>query len=215
MIKAIVFDMDGVLIDSEPANLALIADFFQAHGKCASESYLHSLVGRSAHDTWDLTAAAWGDEITYEAYHEEFQKYWEEHPFDYPTILMPHVKELLIWLKEHGYRIAVASSSRLNKIKEVLQVCEIIDYFDVIISGEQCTKSKPDPEIYVRAAELLELPVSECLAVEDSKAGIASCVAAHMKVVARVDTRFGANPEAADFQIYDMMDLIQICEQYR
>lgn len=215
MIEAVIFDMDGVLIDSEPANVDLISQFFQIHGKYASAQYLRSLVGRSAHDTWHLTKAAWQEDITYEEYHQQFQAFQANHPIDYPSILYPQVKEVLAWLKEQGYLVAVASSSRLVKIKEVLKKCDIETYFDAIISGEQCIHSKPDPEIYRKAAQLLHVPVERCLAIEDSNAGIASCKGANMKVVALVDPRYGADPSQADAQIDEMRELIDVLKHMR
>lgn len=216
MIKAVIFDMDGVLIDSEPANLEQIRSFFKLHGKCAEEAYLYSLVGRSAHDTWDITANAWKTPITYDEYHQAFQAYCEQETMDYPSLLFPHTKELLQWLKEEGYLVAVASSSKLRKIKEVLQACEITSYFDVMLSGEMFQRSKPDPEIYIKSAEALGVLVSECIAIEDSKAGIASCLAANMKVIARVDERFGADATLADEQIHNFLEVKQLLiDKYR
>lgn len=213
MIKAVIFDMDGVLIDSEPANLEVIRSFFQAHQKQAEDAYLYSLVGRSSHDTWNLTAKAWGTPITYEAFHSEFQAFSAQVEFDYPSLLFPHTKDLLAWLKEEGYHVALASSSKLAKIKEVLAACEITQYFDVIMSGEMFQRSKPDPEIYIKSAEALGCTIEECIAIEDSKAGIASCIAAHMKVIARVDHRFGADAALADEQIHDFLEVKTLLEQ--
>lgn len=210
MIKAVIFDMDGVLIDSEPANLKIIQDFFAAHGKTAEDDYLHSLVGRSIHDTWHLTSAAWKDPISFDAYCELYEQYRKEHPIHYPEILFPEVKEILLWLKNEGYQIAVASSSKLRTIKRVMGQCELEDMFDLYMSGEMFEKSKPDPEIYIKTAQKLGLSVQECIAVEDSKAGIASCLAAHMKVIARIDLRFGADPEKADYQVNNLIEIKEI-----
>lgn len=210
MIKAVIFDMDGVLIDSEPANLAVIKGFFESHGKQASEEYLVSLVGRSIHDTWDLTSNAWQEPITFEAYHAMYQVYREQHPIDYEAILFPHVKELLAWLKQEGYQVAIASSSKLRTIERVLSQCNLSDFFDLKMSGEMFEKSKPNPEIYLKSASNLGLDVKECIAVEDSKAGLAACLAANMPVIAKIDERFGADPNVADYKINDILEIKMI-----
>lgn len=215
MIKAVIFDMDGVLIDSEPANLKIIKDFFAEYGKEADDTYLHSLVGRSIHDTWHITAAAWKEAIEFDAYCALYEQYRKEHPIHYPDILFPEVKEILSWLHNEGYQIAVASSSKLRTIKKVMAQCKLEDQFDLYMSGEMFKKSKPDPEIYIKTAQKLGCEISECIAVEDSKAGIASCLAARMKVIARIDRRFGANPDEADFQVNHLLEIKEILKSLK
>lgn len=210
MIKAVIFDMDGVLIDSEPVNLQIIKDFFAEHGKHAEDAYLHALVGRSIHDTWHLTSAAWKEPISFEAYCALYEQYRKKHPINYPDILFPEVKDVLAWLKQENYKIAVASSSKLRTIKRVMEQCCLEGIFDLYMSGEMFEKSKPDPEIYIKSAEKLGLPVAECIAIEDSKAGIASCLAANMKVIARIDTRFGADPNKADYKVHNLLEIKEI-----
>lgn len=207
MIQAVIFDMDGVLIDSEPPNLQLIADFFALHGKHATQDYLNSLVGRSTKDTWANTLAAWGEAITPEAYQERFQAYREQHPLHYPSLLFDDVKELLEWLKQANYTLAVASSTRLDVVKQVLIDCGIIDYFSIVVSGADCTHSKPDPEIYLHAASVLGLDPSACVAIEDSTAGMLSARSAGMQVIAKIDERYGADPDLADTKVHHLIEI--------
>ena len=212
MIKAVIFDMDGVLIDSEPANLQLIFDFFALSGKHADETYLQSLVGRSFKDTWPLTLAAWGEAITPSEYQSRFGEYRQAHPLDYPSLLFDGVKELLAWLKEAGYVLAVASSTQLDVVKKVMVDCGIMNYFDAIISGADCKHSKPDPEIYLRAADILHIPVAQCVAIEDSAAGMESAHRAGMKVIAKIDDRYGANADMADAKVHEMLEIKTIVQ---
>lgn len=202
--------MDGVLIDSEPVNLQLIKSFYEEHGHIASTDFLNSLVGRSQHDTWDICKKQWEEDISFERYNEMYQAYRNAHSIDYKSILFPQVIELLTWLKEKGFKIAVASSSRMHTIDKVLKACEIESFFDLKMSGEMFEKSKPDPEIYIKTAENLGFDVSDCIAVEDSKAGIASCLAANMKVIAKIDLRYGANPDLATMKVHDLSEIKSI-----
>lgn len=210
MIKAVIFDMDGVLIDSEPVNLQIIREFYLAHGKQAEESYLRALVGRSIHDTWHLSKEQWKDDISFEAYTALYHDFRLVHPIDYPSILFPDVKPLMIWLKEQGYKLAIASSSKLHTIENVIKQCALEDIFDIKMSGEMFKKSKPDPEIYVATARNLGFPVEECIAIEDSKAGMTSCIAANMKVIAKIDLRYGADPSQADYQVENLLEVKDI-----
>lgn len=211
--KAVVFDMDGVLIDSEPANLKIIYDFFKEHDKHAETDFLLSLVGRSQHDTADIVLDAWGENISFDEYCTLYQAYRDTHPIDYQEILFPGVEETLAWLKKAGYLVAVASSSKMRTIEKVLTQTKLLSYFDVCMSGEMFEKSKPDPEIYIRTAEKLGVDVKDCLAIEDSKAGLASACASGMKVAAKVDLRFGADPSVAHYQIQQLLDIKTILQE--
>lgn len=213
MIRAVIFDMDGVLIDSEPANLQLIRDFYHEYHKTVSEKYLQSVVGKSDRDAWQDTLKEWGEEVSYEDYYDLFDKFADSHPFQYQKLVFPEVSKILAWLKNENYQIALASSSKMATIQKVLKQLEIEDYFDVILSGEMFKASKPDPEIYLTAARLLNLEVGECIAIEDSNAGIASCIAAKMKVIARIDERFGADADRADFKVSQLMELTNILKK--
>lgn len=215
MIKAVIFDMDGVLIDSEPENLAIIRNFYEAHDKVASDAYLLSLVGRSQHDTWDLTLAAWGEDIAFDTYCDKFKAFRDVYPIDYQKILFPGVIETLTWLKQEGYKIAVASSSKMRTINHVLQTCNLESFFDLKMSGEMFTYSKPNPEIYLESAKQLGFDIDQCIAVEDSSAGIAACKNANMKVIAKIDPRYGADPMIANYQIHDIPDLQAILRSLR
>lgn len=98
----------------------------------------------------------------------------------------------------------MASATAYDKVKEILAEVGVLPWFDLVISGESVKKSKPDPEIYLKAAELLGVLPSECIAIEDSTVGITAAHRAGVKVVALKDERFDFDRSLADGEIKDL-----------
>lgn len=202
MIQGIIFDMDGVLVDTEPVYLELVKKFLSSCQIRVTDSELMDLVGAS-HKTFQQKLAQWWERDTREEREPEeldawFEAYCNKHPFHYSTVLNPGVRETLEQLKSSGYKIALASSSPRKDIRKVLTDCRLDTAFTVIVSGEQFQRSKPDPEIYRYTLEQLGLPASKCLAVEDSAYGITAASLAGIRVIAKREERFGFSQSQAD-----------------
>ena len=103
--------------------------------------------------------------------------------------------------------VAVASSSRMEKIGEVRRACQLQELFDFCLSGEMCSAPKPAPDIYLAAAARLDLPPQECVVIEDSTYGIQAAKRAGMRVIARKDDRFGFDQSLADAFFHDYLEL--------
>lgn len=93
------------------------------------------------------------------------------------------VEELLKYLKETGYKIAIASSTRSALVKEQIEDAGLMKYFDVIVGGDQVKKSKPEPDIFLKAAELLVVKPENAYVIEDSYNGIRAAKSAHMRPI--------------------------------
>lgn len=207
---AVVFDMDGVLVDSEPANLEQLAQFFAQYDVIASDEFMHSLVGSSieytARECTKLLHKDWSI--------EEFNAYFDEfaltHPVLYKEILHVGAKETITWLREKGFATAIASSAPFANIQRMIQECELDGLFDVILSGEMFEESKPNPEIYITAAQKLGVAPEACVAVEDSHFGIEAGKRAGMYTVAYEDERFGTDQSKADTKIQTLSGLIEV-----
>lgn len=208
--RAVVFDMDGVLVDSEPANMEQLVGFFAEHGVLASEGFLHSLVGSSIEYTAMESTKLMKKDWSIEEFNHHLDEYALRHPVLYQAILHPGVKETLLWLHEHGYRTAIASSAPYENIKRMIQECELDGLFDVVLSGEMFEESKPNPEIYLTAAEKLGLSPEECVAVEDSHFGIEAAKRAGMYTIAYEDDRFGVDQSKANHKIKKLKELIAL-----
>ncbi|HDL2079701.1 TPA: HAD-IA family hydrolase, partial [Enterococcus faecium] len=117
-------------------------------------------------------------------------KYWKSQKIDYLDIFPNILIEQLEWLKKKKIKMAIASSSPMDTINEVVTTCKIESYFDCLISGRDLPESKPNPTIFLKASEQLRIPVEECLVIEDSYNGIKAGKRANMKVLAIKDKRF-------------------------
>ena len=113
-------------------------------------------------------------------------------------------------LKARGVRVALASSSPMDSIEEVLNACGLSDAFEYVVSGEQFKESKPEPDIYLHALDLLGLPANRCCCVEDSVPGITAGKRAGLTVIAKREERFGFSQDAADKIIDQLPDLLEL-----
>ncbi|HAP8508890.1 TPA: HAD family hydrolase, partial [Enterococcus faecium] len=136
-------------------------------------------------------------------------KYWKSQKIDYLDIFPNILIEQLEWLKKKKIKMAIASSSPMDTINEVVTTCKIESYFDCLISGRDLPESKPNPTIFLKASEQLRIPVEECLVIEDSYNGIKAGKRANMKVLAIKDKRFSQDVSLADDVIYDIKYLRQ------
>ena len=132
------------------------------------------------------------------------------HPAGYAALLNPGVRETVAELKGLGVRVALASSSPMDNIMHVLEVCGLSDAFEHVTSGEQFLESKPNPEIYLHTLDLLGLPATSCCCVEDSVPGIAAGKAAGLTVIAKREDRFGFSQELADAVVDSIADILAL-----
>ena len=188
-IKAVIFDMDGVLIDSEPVYLHHQYTHLKPSYPWITLESMYPLVGISGQEYMPFMAklcrrtddAAFRQEM--DAMNAGCRVY-------YPDILRKEVRPLLHELKQMGLQVALASSSSRECIEQVLTQCKIRELFDCIVSGHEFTHSKPDPEIYRFTMDKLGRKPEECLIVEDSTYGVQAGTAAGGVVAALRDERF-------------------------
>lgn len=202
--KALIFDMDGVIVDSEPYNMLRVLGYVRSFRPETTEAEMYQVVGRTKEDVWTRIAGVIGQGKSWEEARSDFEKNWKpyhELSVNYKEIFRPDTIRILKWARKHGMRTAVASATAYEKVKEILTEVGVAPYLDLIVSGESCERSKPDPAIYLKAAGLLGVPVEECLAIEDSTVGITAAHRAGIKVIALKDDRFGFDRSLADAEI--------------
>jgi HAD superfamily hydrolase (TIGR01509 family) len=180
--EAVVFDMDGVLLDSEPLHHIVLNDVLATEGKHLSFEEYKRYIGTTLESTWSDVIRRFDLQGPIDHYILQYDEGILE-SYRRHSVIAPGVRQLLDLISERGLRRAVASSSRTSWVEAALETLGIRADFELIVTGDMVTHSKPHPEIYQLAAERLSLDPRRCLAVEDSPAGTASATAAGMSVV--------------------------------
>lgn len=211
--KAVIFDMDGVIVDTEAYYQREQRRFVNEMGLNVSDQEILDLVGQS-HQTFQRVLADWwsraGRELTLDAAEQTYRDWEALHPCDYKAILNPGVADTIDELRSRGVRVALASSSPMDSILAVLEACDLSDKFELIVSGKDFHESKPNPAIYFYTIEKLDLDASECCCIEDSVPGIAAGKAAGLTVFAKREDRFGFSQDRADAIIDQIPDILGI-----
>lgn len=211
MIKAVIFDMDGIIIDSEPEYLVKDLEFARAKNPNVRLEDLFGMVGSSREDAWGCMARAVDNGQTWEELRDEFRESRDVYTeMDYRKLFRPEIRKILDFLKARGLQLALASSTQLSIIDRVVTENDIKHYFEVIVSGAQFQRSKPDPEIYHHTAALLGLPEAECLVIEDSTFGVTAASRAGMKIAALIDHRFHFDQSLADYRMERLDEIREI-----
>lgn len=187
---AVIFDMDGLLLDTE--RLAL--DAF--HSTCSAfnlddltDVYM-KCIGTNAEMGKSILKDGLKGIADFEAFSLMWEREYRKITEGRPIPLKEGAEELINYIEKIGKPMAVATSSDYGSAKKKLQHSGILHFFEHIIGGDQVVRSKPDPEIYLKAASALLTEPSKCLAFEDSKNGVKAAVAAGMTVVQIPDLVF-------------------------
>lgn len=211
--QAVIFDMDGVIVDSERFYYDQLDEMYSAEGIFVPREELCRAVGASYKD-FKSNLVRWfamgGVDLSPEEAEARYDAWAAVHPADYAALLNPGVRETVAELKGLGVRVALASLSPMDNIMHVLEVCGLSDAFEHVASGEQFLESKPNPEIYLHTLDLLGLPATSCCCVEDSVPGIAAGKAAGLTVIAKREDRFGFSQELADAVVDSIADILAL-----
>ena len=179
MIRAVICDLDGLLFDSERRTRAAWQTAMRSLGHELDDVFYTTLIGRKIAISEGMVAERFAVDV------ETFRERWrgEHHHVvtSVPVAPRPGALELIAWLEQHSIPRAIATSSIRADAERTLG--PVIHRFHAIVTGDQVTRGKPDPEIYLRAAAALGVDPSECAALEDSEPGIAAAHAAGMRAM--------------------------------
>lgn len=170
--KAVVFDMDGVIFDSERAVMQCWKEVASRHNIPNIEKAILACTGTTMVRTREIMLNLYGADFPYDEYARESSVIFHSRYDGGRLPMKPGVKELLTFLKEHDKKIALASSTRQQVVTDELRDAGVIEYFDRIICGDMVSRSKPAPDIFLKACEELNISPSDSYAIEDSYNGI-------------------------------------------
>lgn len=175
--------MDGVLFDTEKLCMDGWRQVASKRGIAGMEKVAVRCIGLNGNDTKRLVLSHYGQDFAYEEFREEVSAWVEERIEKNGLPVKKGVNRILPYLKQSGTAIGLASSSRYTSVVSHLKQAEIIDFFQVIVTGDMIEHSKPQPDIYLLACRKLGVEPCQAVAVEDSPNGIRSACAAGMKVI--------------------------------
>ncbi|MCK5152845.1 MAG: HAD family phosphatase [Spirochaetales bacterium] len=182
--KCIIFDMDGVLIDSEPLHFDFESRLFKSLGITVSREQHETFVGTTSKTMWTIIKQTNNLPFTVSELilkgQSEFLVYLENKNSLEPIL---GITELLNKLKNDGYILALASSSPHRLINYILSNCNLEKFFKVRVSGDDVNYGKPNPEIFLNTSELTGVKPNDCLVIEDSANGVRAAVKAGMKCI--------------------------------
>ena len=209
MLKAVIFDVDGTLLDTERIYIQAWKEAAAEQGYVMPDELLRKTRAIDAKVAAQILEEEIGNGFSYQKTRPIRVRIAEEIIERESPILKPGVLELLSFLREKGIRLSVASSTKTKTTKEHLQINGIADWFEVIVGGDMITKGKPNPDIFLKAAELLGEAPENCIVVEDSPAGIRAGSAAGMKTVL-VPDQAAITQEIIDLSDVQMKSLLEI-----
>ena len=208
-LKAVLFDMDGVIVDTEPLHRKTYFKMFDDFGMDVSEELYTTFTGASTKRVCETLKTQFGLEESWEDLaaikRNYFKHYFDTDPdFD----LIPGVKDLVVHYFENGIKLVLASSAHMNTINWVFEKFDLEQYFIAKISGADLKESKPHPEIFELAAEMSGEPKENCLVIEDSTNGIKAANAAGIFVAGYASEHSSLQHyETADILVYDFEEL--------
>lgn len=209
--EAVVFDMDGVIFDSEKAVMDCWIELAKKYNIPNIEEPYYACTGVTNERTREIMMEAYGDDFPYDAYAKEASVMYHE-KYDGGNLPMKiGVTELLKFLKTNGIKVALASSTRRQTVENQLKWAGIFDYFDAVVCGDMVKKSKPAPDIFLKACEELNAEPKNSFAVEDSYNGIRAAYNGNLRPI-MVPDLLPSNEEMEEKAEIILPDLLKVKE---
>lgn len=179
---AAIFDMDGVLVDSVRLNWQAMNEVLVPYNVQVTDEEIKKYLGRTLKDQVGMLNVDYGLQLDY----NQFNAATQQIKTQLFASIAPKdgVKELLQGLQQDGTPMAVATSMPRDLTEQRLRAAGILDYFDALVTEDDVERHKPDPEVFVKAAEKLGVAASSCVVFEDAPSGVTAAKAAEMKCVA-------------------------------
>lgn len=179
----VLFDMDGLMFDTERVCI-LTWDYAGEKMGIGKAGYMvMETLGLNSDAIIKVWKEKFGEDFDFEELHRHSAAFNNAYYKQHATPIKEGLIQLLSFLKEHHYKTAVVSSSKMHSILHHLKSAKVEEYFDAIISGDMVTHSKPAPDIYLKACDILQVQPENCYALEDSRNGLWSAYHAGCKTI--------------------------------
>lgn len=196
--EAVIFDMDGVIFDTERVYLDTWTEVFEKYGYKMTKDIYTSVMGVGRQNVIKTFLEVYGDDLPIEKMYKEKDEKLAKKISEGDIPIKDGVYEILDYLKNNNYKIALATSAKRERANKHLEEANLKSYFDAIVCGDEVKKAKPNPEIFLKASEKLSVEKDKCIVVEDSKAGVIAGYNAGMKVINIPDLKEADNDMKRD-----------------
>lgn len=213
MIKAVLFDMDGILIDSERYYMEGTYQYMKNMGFKGTRKDVYSIIGTTMDVTYDMLFDLLDGKCSREEIIRVNEATFGDGKIPFKEIVFEGVQDTIVEMKTKGLKLALCSSSPMRTIQNCVRELDIEHYFDVIVCGDDFHESKPNPEIYLYAMEHIGVKPHEAIVYEDSALGIQAGKRSGSFTVARKELRFHLDQSAADLIVSDIFEFKE--EVYR
>lgn len=209
MIKAIIFDMDGLMIDSERVTFECYQEILKGMNLTMDEEFYKTLLGKPIKGIYQRFYDVYGNDFPIEDVIKDVHALMAQRFETEGVPVKTGLKSLLEYLKANNYKTIVATSSNRDRVDTILAQAQITDYFDDSICGDEVTKGKPNPEVFLKSCQKLGVSVDEAIVLEDSEAGIQASYDADIKVICIPDMKYPEKQyEEKTFKIFkDLNDV--------
>ena len=216
-VAAVIFDMDGLLLDTETTYCAAWQRAAKTMGHFLSDDFFKSLSGMHYHDIQQKLLQACGANFDLHAFHTKGGVLWREKVYEEGIPIKHGALELLDYLKVQQIPYGLATNSLRVNTLECLKLAELHDYFSIIITRDDVAQGKPAPDVFLKAATILGVPVDKCLILEDSVTGIeaATLSGALAVYIPSTDTIDPSTSQKCAFMFNDLFEVLLALNNHR